>query len=333
MKYLVTGTGALGSIFGGFLHLSGQEVGFLGRGGHFEEIRKHGLYIHGIWGEHRAEGLRTFSSIQEILSPCQIILLCVKSFDTAEAVRQIVPLLADDGLVISLQNGLGNVEKIADQATISRTVGGRVIFGVEIPRPGEAKVTVCADKVLLGAIGDAPAGAAAGAAEQDGSSSGKIRQSEKIRQIVEDFQKACIPTGMVDNIFPFIWAKVLYNCALNPLAALLRVTYGELGENQETRTIMKEIVSEIYQVAERKGIVLPQETAGEYFEHLINNLIPATASHHASMLQDLQKGKKTEIDALNGAISQMALPLGISAPTNQLISRLIHFCESRIARR
>lgn len=312
MKYLVVGTGALGSIFGGFLHLSGQEVSLLGRGAHFEKIRKQGLFIHGIWGEHRVEGLQTFSLIQEIPFPCQIILFCVKSFDTAEAVRQVVPLLAEDGLVVSLQNGLGNVEKIADQVTIKRTIGGRVIFGVEIPEPGEAKVTVCADKVLLGAMGQG----------------GVV--SEKIMQIVDDFQKAHIPTDMVDSIFPFIWSKVLYNCALNPLAALLRVTYGELGGNQETRAIMKEIVKEIYQVADQKGIILPQRTAEEYFGHLINNLIPATASHHASMLQDLQQGKKTEIDALNGAVSQMSLSLGLSAPTNHLITRLIHFCESRI---
>ena len=135
---------------------------------------------------------------------------------------------------------------------------------------------------------------------------------------------------MVDDILPFIWAKVLYNCALNPLAALLRVPYGELGKNQETRAIMKEIVTEIYQIAAWRSIALPQKSAEEYFDHLIDQLIPATASHHASMLQDLQKGRRTEIDALNGAISQMAAAQGLAAPNNCLITRLIHFCESRI---
>ncbi|MCL6584683.1 MAG: 2-dehydropantoate 2-reductase [bacterium] len=311
MKYLVVGTGALGSIFGGFLHLSGQEVGFLGRGEHFEHIRRQGLLIRGIWGEHRVSGLKTFSSPREVPSACKVILLCVKSFDTAEAVRQTANLLAEDGLVVSLQNGLGNVEKIAAEVGSRRTLGGRVIFGVEIPRPGEAQVTVCADKVVLGSVG--PQGA----------------DREKIKQIVEDFCRAHIPTEMVDQIFPFIWAKVLYNCALNPLAALLGVTYGELGENPQTQAIMKEIIAEIYQVAARIGITLPQSSAESYFDHLLNTLIPATASHHASMLQDLRRGKRTEIDALNGAISQMASELGLPAPANLLISRLIHFCESR----
>lgn len=314
MKYLIVGSGALGSIFGGFLHLSGQEVGFLGRGAHFEKIKKEGLLIQGIWGEHRIKGLKTFSSPEEISAPCSIILLCVKSFDTAEAIKQASPLLAEDGVVISLQNGLGNVEKIADQVGAKRTVGGRVIFGVEIPQPGKAKVTVYADKVLLGTI------------ESDKES--KVIK-EKINHIADDFNKAHIPTDVVDDILSYIWAKVLYNCALNPLAALLNVPYGELGKNQETRAIMKEIVNEIYQVADQKALVLPQRTAEEYFHHLMNQLIPATASHHASMLQDLQGGRRTEIDALNGAISQMAASLGLAAPNNCLITRLIHFCESR----
>lgn len=315
MKYLIVGSGALGSIFGGFLHLSGQEVGFLGRGAHFEKMKKEGLLIQGIWGEHHIKGFKTFSSPKEISAPCSIVLLCVKSFDTAEAIKQISPLLAVDGLVVSLQNGLGNLEKIADQVEKKRTVGGRVIFGVEIPQPGKAKVTVYADKVLLGTM------------EID---KGLKGVNEKINCIADDFNKAHIPTDVVDNIFSYIWAKVSYNCALNPLAALLHVPYGELGKNQETRAIMREIINEIYQVANQQAIVLPQRTAEEYFQHLINQLIPATASHHASMLQDLQRGRRTEIDALNGAISQMAAALGLAAPNNCLITRLVHFCESRL---
>ena len=124
----------------------------MGRGAHFEKIKKDGLFIHGIWGEHHIKKLRAFSCPKEISKPCSIILLSVKSFDTAEAIKKTASLLAEDGLVVSLQNGLGNLEEIADQVGTKHTIGGRVIFGVEIPQPGEAKVTVYADKVLLGAM-------------------------------------------------------------------------------------------------------------------------------------------------------------------------------------
>ncbi|MGA1874233.1 MAG: ketopantoate reductase family protein [bacterium] len=314
MKYLIVGTGALGSIFGGFLHLSGREVGFLGRGPHFEKIRKEGLLIRGIWGEHWVRNIRTFSSPRKITLPSEIVLMCVKSFDTEQAIKDVAPFMAQDGLVVSLQNGLGNLEKIAEQVGSERTIGGRVIFGVEIPRPGEARVTVYADKVLLGFM--------EGAGEPD-------EARTRIRAMADEFNQALIPTRAVEAITPFIWAKVLYNCALNPLAALLQVTYGELGSNQETRAVMREIVEETYQVAERLGIPLPQRTAQEYFNYLMNQLIPATASHHASMLQDLQQGRRTEIDALNGAVGRLAENLGLSVPANRLITRLIHFCESR----
>jgi len=114
---------------------------------------------------------------------------------------------------------------------------------------------------------------------------------------------------------------------LNPLGAMLEVPYGKLGENEEARDIIRVIIKEIFLVCQALGVTLPYKGADDYYRYLLERLLPPTASHHASMLQDIQAGRMTEIDALNGAISRYAGELGISTPYNDLITNLIKFKE------
>jgi len=306
MKYLVMGTGALGTVFGGLLRHAGCPVSFLGRGAHFAQLRNRGGLIDGIWGKF---------PLEPVASPrpgeiYDIVLLCVKSFDTAQAVSQAAPWLAPDGLVISLQNGLGNVELIAQTCGGRRTIGGRVIFGAQVKAPGQVTITVYADRVLLGAIDpEAPL--------------------EKLDKVVDHFNRAGIPTARVPDILTHIWDKVLYNCALNPLGAILAVPYGALGEHAQTRELMRLIIEEIYQVAGAKGISLTFPTADLYFRHFLEVLVPPTAAHWPSMWQDLKAGRRTEIEALNGAICRYAQEVGLKTPYNEAVSRLVRFLENQ----
>jgi 2-dehydropantoate 2-reductase len=307
MRYLILGTGALGSVFGGLLKHSGQSVAFLGRGPHFQELKGRGLVIDGIWGEYRLGPVDTPGAASE---PYDVILLCVKSFHTEEACRRVRPYLADDGLIISVQNGLGNLEIIAGEFGLARTVGARVIFGAQVQEPGRVTVTVYADRVLLGGLSpDAP--------------------GEMLEVVAADLNRAGIPTAVVDNILTHIWAKVIYNCALNALGAILGVPYGALGENPETRELMGRIIVEIYQVAEGKKVSLSPAGAAEYFQHFLEDLLPPTAAHWPSMWQDLQAGRRTEIEALNGAIGRYGKEVGVATPYNDAVSRLVRFLESK----
>jgi len=321
MRYLVMGAGALGSVFGGLLAHSGRRVAFLGRGAHFEALRTRGLTITGIWGDFQL-GPVVLGPV--VLGPVaapgepgaspdlyDIILICVKSFDTAAACRQVLPFLAPSGLIISIQNGLGNLEAIAAAGGPERTVGARVIFGAQVRAPGTVAVTVYADRVLLG--GCSPRVPAA-----------------PLDRVAADLNAAGIPTAVVENILTPIWDKVLYNCALNPLGAILGATYGELGDHPPTRELMRRLIEEIYQVARARGVHLRHPDAAAYFRHFIHDLVPPTAAHHPSMLQDLRAGRRTEIDALNGAICAYAAELGLAAPHNDTLTRLIRFLESRL---
>jgi 2-dehydropantoate 2-reductase len=301
------GAGALGSVFGGFLANSGRTVAFLGRGEHFAHLKARGLTIDGIWGELRLGPVLTPSAEPEALY--DIILLCVKSFDTEEACRRIRPYLAPDGLVVSVQNGLGNLETIAREFGEARTIGARVIFGAQVKGPGTVTVTVYADQVLLGAISD-------------------LRLQAKLEAVAADLNTANIPTRLVPDILTHLWGKVLYNCALNPLGAILGVPYGSLGDHPETRELMRRIIDEIYQVAAAKGVNLSLPTAAAYFQHFLERLVPPTAAHWPSMWQDVQAGRRTEIEALNGAICRYGQEAGVATPYNEAISRLMRFLEA-----
>ncbi|MFH0847130.1 MAG: 2-dehydropantoate 2-reductase [Chloroflexota bacterium] len=309
MKVLVMGAGAIGSVFGGLLAKAGSEVSLVGRGRYMSAVERNGLMLSGIFGEHHVTNLKTFTKVSQIKDrDFDLILITTKAFDTEEAVKEVLPLVGVKTLVISLQNGLGNLEAIARLAGEEHAVGGRVIFGVEMPEVGHAKVTVFGDKVLLG------------------SPSGKI-PLERIAEVARLFTEAGIPTEATTEINHYLWGKILYNSCLNALSAILGSNYGVLGKIPETREIMAEVVSEIFAVAKGEGVKLGFANPADYLSLFYSRLLPATAAHHSSMLQDVRQGRKTEIDAMNGIIVKLGEKHGIETPVNRLLTRLVHARE------
>ncbi len=309
MKFLVMGAGAVGSVFGGLLAESGQDVSLIGRERYIKAVRENGLRISGIWGEHRISNLKGYTSVKEIgEGGFDVILLATKSFDTEEAVKQALPLVGPNTLIVSLQNGIGNIETIARTAGEKHTVGGRVIFGVELIEPGHFKVSVIADKVLLG-------------------TTSKEIPKERIAEIARTITRAGIPTDTTDEIERFIWTKVLYNCCLNAPSAVLDTCYGKLGESEPSREIMRAIIAEVLAVAKSRGVEMGFPTVAAYEEVFYSKLLPPTYAHHSSTLQDLKSGKKTEIEALNGAIVRLGKEKGVPAPVNWTLTQLIHARE------
>ena len=145
----------------------------------------------------------------------------------------------------------------------------------------------------------------------------------RVEETADAFTQAGIPTEATREIDRFIWGKLLYSCCLNPLSALLEVAYGELSEHVETRAIMTSVVEEIFAVASRKGVALGWDSPPEYQRVLLGRLIPDTYSHHASMLQDVRSGKRTEIDALNGAVARLGKEMDLPTPVNWMLTQLV----------
>ena len=305
-RILVAGAGALGSVVGGLLGAAGWPVTLLGRGAHMEAIRARGLAIDGLFGIHRVRGLVCATDASELRGPYAAIFLTVKAYDTAAVAAAVGPELAPDGVLLSFQNGLGNVEAAERAVGEGRVLGARVIFGAELLEPGRVRVTVYADPVLIGSPEPSDAGRAAAAARW-----------------ATALAAAGVPAEPTDAIAAELWAKVLYNAALNPLGALLGVPYGELPAHPDTRTIMDTVIEETFAVARAEGVALRWPDAAAYREVFYGRLVPATAAHRSSMLQDIERGRPTEIDAINGAVAARGAKRGLPAPVNATLARLI----------
>jgi 2-dehydropantoate 2-reductase len=302
------GAGSIGSVIGGFLQTGGHDVYFLGKGPHIEAVRADGLAISGIWGEHLVPVVRAASTVEAMLadgfSP-EWTLLSVKSYDTESALRDLAPALDGQNGIISLQNGLGNVEAIA-RAAPGRAVGGRVIFGARTLEPGHVDVTVSADDVLLG---PAPGG------------------PHRVEEVARAFRDSGIPCRFEERILTYIWDKVLYNVLLNALATLLRTDYGSLWDDPDTSEVMRELAAEFYHVAEATGVELVSPDADAYMERFARDLLPPTREHRSSMQEDIEQERRTEIAALNGAVWRMGEELGMPTPVNELLTRMVRFLE------
>jgi 2-dehydropantoate 2-reductase len=305
MEILVYGAGAIGSVFGGFLSRK-HGVTLLGRPWHLHEVRRLGLQVTGIWGSHTFTKLELATEAKPLRSrkPRFDLILCtVTASDTAAAAKEIKRIAKDHALVLSLQNGYGNIDALSAEVPIGQILAGRVIFGAELT-PGVATVTVSADDVLVG-------------------EAGKSKKLDRAEQIAQAFTDCGIKTKAVPDIHRHLWAKLIYNCALNGLATLLDIPYGKLLLTPETKELMKAIVEEIYAVAKKRKADLEPTTAAGYLQRLFKKLIPVTSAHYPSMLHRIRHGHRTEIAHLNGAIVELGKRHHVATPINALVAELV----------
>lgn len=310
MRILVFGAGAVGSVLGGLLARAGHSVTLLGRAGHLEAIREHGLTIEGIWGDHRVTGMETVSSPAALAGHSfDLVLLTVKSYDTHDAIDALRRIDHPGLVLVSVQNGYGNTQALEAAFGQGRVFGARIITGVEFVEPGKVHVTVSADDIRLGP----PAG--------------ELAMMAQARELATIMQEAEIPVSATDRYREFLWAKILYNCALNPLGALLHASYGQLTEDPGTRQLIDRIIDESFTTARAAAIPLFWERLDEYRRHFFDELIPPTAKHYPSMLRDLERRGRTEIDSLNGAVVRLAVASGLEVPVNQTLTSMIKLRE------
>jgi 2-dehydropantoate 2-reductase len=315
MNILIMGAGAVGSAFGGFLRKSGHDVTLIGRSDHMNAITQNGLRISGIWGDHCVDGFQCLEQASDAKGPYDTVLICVKSFDSAAAAQAIKPHLSDNTLLVSLQNGVGNVEQILGASKHPWTLGGRVIFGIVRPAPGEIDITVYTQPVMIGF----PTAQLANA---------RPDILERAQSFADAIAAADIPCEYTPDIEQHLWAKLLYNCALNPLSSLHRVHYGALPERAEWRSCMDGIIDEIFAVAAGRGVELMWSDPDAFRVLFYDKLVPDTYHHHSSMLQDIEKGNRTEIDALCGMVVEYAREQGLAVPENEAMLKRIQELSS-----
>lgn len=313
MKILIYGAGAVGLGLASCLLKSGQRIDLIGREETVLALKRHGLIRTGIFGDFHAspQTFDCYSSLTNISSKCyNFILVSTKSFDTEEAASDLnthALLWNQNTKFILFQNGWGNTEKFTVLFPQEQIFNARVITGFTRPQPHHAEITVHADKVLIGSL---------------------VQASLKdIEGLCESITRGDLPCGLSQNIAKDLWAKMLYNCSLNALGAILNVPYGTLGELDSSRSIMRNIFEEVYAVMAAAGYQTHWPTASTYATIFYEKLLPPTAEHHSSTLQDLKSGKKTEIDAFNGVICQMGENFHINVPVNHTLYQIVKFIE------
>lgn len=301
MKIVVLGAGAVGLTIAAKLSRV-ADVHAVTRARHAKAVQERGFLMTGIWGA----GTYRFSCSEDLPDgwrDADYYIVAAKSTDTEAICRQFADAIRGRETV-SLQNGIGNEEIIA--RFTDRVIAGMIITGLEWRGDASVHVSVEASPMILGRF---PSG-----------------KDDAVDGLAALMRETGIRAEATAGIRTDVWSKTLYNCALNPLGALMNVPYGALAD-PHAWGVVAAIVREAYRVAKAEGVALPWETAEAYLEYLRTDQLPATAAHHSSMLQDIAGGRKTEIDFMNGAVAALARKHGIEAPYNTCIAELIRFRE------
>jgi 2-dehydropantoate 2-reductase len=315
MRILIYGGGAVGLGVASCLLKSGCHVDIIARENTVHSLCEHGLIRTGIFGDYSAEPatFRSFVSLNDMpAQTCDYILVCAKSFDSftaAEDLAQHKSLLNTGTKIVLFQNGWGNAEIFTSFFRKEIIYNARVITGFNRPRKNEVVITVHADAIHIGSL-----------------FGGDVSYVEKLCKFIT---QGDIPSETTNEIEKDLWAKMLYNCALNSLGAILDVPYGVLAENQFSRIIMNRIVEEVFSVMSATGYKTHWLCARDFLEVFYNKLVPDTAEHKSSTLQDISAKKKTEIDALNGAVIRLSDKYEINVPYNLVVYNMIKFIEAR----
>jgi 2-dehydropantoate 2-reductase len=315
MKVLVVGLGAVGTVFSCFLKEHGHRVAGLELEPVAEIIGRQGVRVTGIWGDHAAKLDELATSAEQIPDrDFDLVIVTVKSFDTEQVSAQIAELLGPNTYVFLAQNGYGNYEAAARSVPEEKIILGRVIFGAETLGPGSSAVTVSADDLVLGSPKNLI----------------DHRVLEGFAMMIDD---SGISAQASERVMEYVWGKIIYNLALNSLGAILEVNYGKLAEIEHSRILMNSIIRETFAVLQAMGQRTLWPDAEAFIHDFYNRLVPTTAAHHASMLQDIRRGRKTEIDALNGAIVELGRKYGIATPVNEVVATLVKAKESLVMQR
>ena len=316
MRVLIYGAGAVGLGLASCLLKSRAEVCIVARADTVSALKKEGLTRTGIFDSFNAEP-KTFSaykSLDEIQSKSfDFILVCTKSFDSAIAAEDLSRhqgIFGKDTKIVLCQNGWGNAEKFTVHFPKERVYSARVITGFTRHKPNEVEITVHADAVHIGSLFG--------------------YEITPVESIAKAIAEGGIPCVTVSDIEKDLWAKMLYNCALNPLGAILDVPYGALAENPNSRDLMNHITREVFVVMTAAGFGTHWGSADDFLKVFYDKLVPDTAGHKSSMLQDIKAGKKTEIDAMTGAVLALAEKYHIDAPFNRTIYAIVKFIEKPI---
>jgi len=302
-RIAVVGAGAVGGYFGGMFARAGAPIVFIGRKHFADAVQSKGLVLHKSDGEERiwVEADTELSAIRN----CSLILFCVKANDTSATAAQMAQFVRPEATVVCLQNGVDNADRVGAAANIL-AIPAAVYVAVSVPEPGRVKHLARGDLII------GP-------------------RSDTTTQLADLFARAGIPCRISENIEGELWVKLLRNCALNAISALGHARYGEIAQSTDAKQLMQQVVDEVLALARAAGVVLPGISDGKSGMAAAMEIATQMAEAFSSTAQDLNRGRPTEIDALNGYIARRGAELGVSVPVNHALFTLVKLAEQKRA--
>ncbi len=305
MKVAILGSGAMGCLFGAAFHRAGCAVTLVDVSQpHVDAINASGLELDLRGGvEHLPIPARLPAAAE---GPFDLVVVFTKTFHTQGALEGLAHAIGPHTHLLSLQNGLGNAEKLAGFVPDAQVMVGASMMPSDLVGPGKVRSHGEGHSRLFPAFGGDPA------------------MAEKV---AEALTRGGLDTQLDPAIHEAIWSKVIFNAAMNPLCALTRRTPGFLGANPEARATIRTVVEEGVAAAHANGRMIDPAPIHALTEVSMTD----HADHEASMLQDVKAGRRTEVDAINGAIVLAAEAKGVAAPVTRTLWHLVKLEEAKLA--
>ena len=297
MNIAVIGAGAVGCYYGGMLARAGHRVVLIARPQHAVAITQHGLRLQTTSFDEQV--LLTASTDPSALQGADVVLFCVKSPDTEATGVLICPHLAPGALVMCLQNGVDNADRLRAMLPQHAVVAAVVYVATEMAGPGHVR--------------------------HHGRGELVIEPSASSDAVAVAFIAAGVPTEVSANVRGALWAKLILNCAYNAVSAITQLPYGQTVQGLGVQDVMRDVVAECLAVAQAEGVQIPGDV-----QAAIQKIADTMPSQFSSTAQDLARGKHTEIDYLNGFIVQRGHALGVPTPANRVLWTLVKLLESKL---
>lgn len=314
MDVIVFGAGAVGLGLASALLVSGERVRLVARGETAAALRAYGLLRTGLFGRAQLPaGTFGVAESAAALAPgsADFVLVATKAFDTdaaAAALAEARHAVGARTLFVLCQNGWGSASRFTERFPAERVFSARVITGFRRPALHHVEITVHAEPMHVGSLFGA--------------------STARVAPLCAALAKGGLPCEPSERIAEDLWAKLLYNATLNPLGAILGASYGALGASPHTRPLLEALARESFAAMRAAGFRTHWPSAESWLADFRLRLLPPTAAHESSMLQDLRGGRRTEIDAITGAVVELAARHGVDVPVSRSVLALVRFLEA-----
>ena len=302
MRILVMGSGGVGGYFGGLLARSGEEVAFVARGAHLAALQSRGLRIRSVHGDFDVAA-RAMQDPAE-LGAADLILFCVKAYDSETAANQLRPALGGRTVVLSLQNGVNAVERLEPFFGKGNVLPGAVYVDASIAAPGVIEQRSAFRRIVLGEA--------------------KGPASQRVERIADALRRAGAEVEARDDMMAALWEKYHYICALSGMTGATRSSIGPILACPDTRELFDDAVREVYAVCLAEGISIDAGIVDRTLA-MARHARPGTKS---SLLHDLEQGKPLEVEILSGYLARRAKALGVAAPVQRVLAASLRLANS-----